>query len=106
LGPPRSKKLIKVYIVIFVCIVTKAVHFEVATSFSMEAFHAALRSFIASRGKTMIFYAGNGTNLQGVAVELHAIYKMFNPNHGRQSYRTSAPLKDANGNSSFHMDFN
>ena len=51
LGPPRSTTITKGYIAIFVCFMTKAVHIEVATSLTTEAFLAALRRFIARRGK-------------------------------------------------------
>jgi len=57
--------------------VTKAVHTEVVTSLSTEALLAALRRFIASRGKPRTICSDNGTNFQGAANELHAIYKML-----------------------------
>jgi len=46
-GTPRSKTIIKGYIAIFVCFATKAIHIEVVTSLTTEAFLAALRCFIA-----------------------------------------------------------
>jgi hypothetical protein len=51
LGTPRSKTITKGYIAIFVCFVTQAVHVEVVTSLTTEAFLAALRLFRACRGK-------------------------------------------------------
>ena len=75
LGPPRSKTITKGYIAIFVCFVTKAVHIEVVTSLSTEAFLAALRHFIARRGKPRTICSDNGTNFQGAANEHPAIYK-------------------------------
>ena len=77
LGPPCSKTITKGYIAIFVCFVTKAVHIEVVTSLSTEAFLTALRRFIARRGKPRTNCSDNGTNFQGGANELHAIYKML-----------------------------
>ena len=56
---------------------TKAVHIEVVTSLTTEAFLAALRRFIARRGKPRTIYSDNGTNFQGAANELHEIYKML-----------------------------
>jgi len=47
LGTTRSKTITKGYIAIFVCFVTRAVHNEVVTSLTTEAFLAALRRFIA-----------------------------------------------------------
>jgi len=49
LGSTRSKQTTKGYIAIFVCFVTKAVHIEVVTNLTTEAFLAALRLFIASQ---------------------------------------------------------
>jgi hypothetical protein len=76
LGNPRTKIIIKGYIAIFVCFVTKAIHIEVVTSLATEAFLAALRRFIARRGKPRTIYSDNGTNFQGAANQLHGIYKM------------------------------
>jgi len=77
LGTPRSKTITKGYIAIFVCFVTKAVHIEVVTSLTTEAILAALRRFLARRGKPKTIYSDNGTNFQGAANELHEIYKML-----------------------------
>ena len=68
LGTPRS---------IFVCFVTKAVHIEVVTSFTTEAFLAALRRFIACRGKPKTIYSDNSTNFQGESNQLHEVYNML-----------------------------
>jgi hypothetical protein len=77
LGAPRSKTITKGYIAIFVCFVTKAVHIEVVTSLTTEAFLAALRRFVARRGKPKTIYSDNGTNFQGASNQLHELYKML-----------------------------
>jgi len=46
LGPPRSKTITKGYSAILVFFVTKAVHIEVVTSLSTEAFLVALRRLV------------------------------------------------------------
>jgi hypothetical protein len=74
LGTIRSKTITKVYIAIFVCFATKAVYIEVGTSLTTEAFLAALRRFIARRGKPRTIYSDNGTNFQGAANQLYEIY--------------------------------
>jgi len=76
LGTTRSKTITKGYIAIFVCFVTKAVHIEVVTSLTTEAFLAALRHFIAHR-KPKTVYSDNGSNFQGASNELHEIYNML-----------------------------
>jgi transposase InsO family protein len=73
LGTPCSKTITKGYIAIFVCFVTKAVHIEVVTSLTTEAFLAALRPFIARRGKPKTIYSDNGSNFQGASKQLHEV---------------------------------
>jgi hypothetical protein len=77
LGTTRSKPVTKGYIAIFVCFATKAVHIELVTSLTTEAFIAALRRFIARRGKPRTIYSDDGTNFQGAANQLHEIYNML-----------------------------
>jgi len=77
LGTPRSKTITKGYIAIFVCFATKAVHIEVMINLTTEAFLAALRRFVAHRGKPRMIYSDNGTNFQGAANQLHDIYNML-----------------------------
>jgi len=55
--------------------VTKAIHIEVDTSLSAEAFLVALRRFIARQVEPNNFYSDNATNFHGAANELHEIYK-------------------------------
>jgi hypothetical protein len=61
----------------FVCFATRAVHIEVVTSLTTEAFLAALRRFIVRRGKQGTVYSDNGTNFQGAANQLHEICIML-----------------------------
>jgi len=77
LGTTCSKTITKGYIAIFVCFATRAVHIEVVTSLTTEAFLAALRRFIARRGKPRTIFSDNGTNFQGEANQLHEIYNML-----------------------------
>jgi len=74
---PHSKTIIKGYIAVFVCFATKAIHIEAVTSLTTEAFLAALRRFIACRGRPRTIHSDNGTNFQGAANELHSVYKML-----------------------------
>jgi transposase InsO family protein len=77
MGSTRSKQTTKGYIAIFVCFTTKAVHIEVVTSLSTEAFLAVLRRFVARRGRPRIIYSDNGTNFQGAANQLKEVYNML-----------------------------
>jgi transposase InsO family protein len=77
LGTTRSKIITKGYIAIFVCFVTRAVHIEVVTSLTTEAFLAALRHFIPQRGKPRTVYSDNGNNFQGASNQLREVYTML-----------------------------
>jgi len=66
LGSTRSKQTTKGYFAIFVFFVTQAVHIEVVTSLTTEAFLAALRYFIAHQVRLRVIHSNIGTNVQGV----------------------------------------
>ena len=61
----RGAKSCKVYLCLFICMSTKALHLELATDLSSETFLAALQRFIARRGLVSHMYSDNGTNFTG-----------------------------------------
>lgn len=63
----RACLISKGYVCIFVCFATKAVHLEVASDLSTQAFMAALSRFIGRRGCPSKIYSDNGTNFVGAA---------------------------------------
>jgi len=77
IGKARSKIIIKGYIATFVYFATKAIHIEVVTSLTTEAFLAPLRRSIACRGRPRSIHSDNGTYFQGAANELHTAYKIL-----------------------------
>jgi len=58
----RKPRISKGYICLFVCMVTSAIHLELATDLTTETFLAALRRFVSLRGKCSKIYSDNGTN--------------------------------------------
>lgn len=69
----RGCKLIKSYICIFTCLAVKAVHLELVTELSAEAYLAALRRFAARRGKPQTILSDNATNFVGASNDLKSI---------------------------------
>ncbi|XP_018395064.1 PREDICTED: uncharacterized protein LOC108773670 [Cyphomyrmex costatus] len=65
IGPLFIRKNQKAWICLFTCAVYRAVHLELTTSLSTEAFLQVFRRFIARRGKPSIIYTDNGTNFVG-----------------------------------------
>ncbi len=49
-GSPRKPTIVKVCVSIFVCFSTKAVHIELASDLTTEAFLAVLTHFVGRRG--------------------------------------------------------
>ena len=58
----RGRSVVKRYGVLFTCLVTRAIHIEVAHSLDTESFINALRRFIARRGKPDEIRSDNGGN--------------------------------------------
>ncbi|XP_071579872.1 uncharacterized protein [Temnothorax nylanderi] len=66
--------LSKGYIAIFTCLSTKAVHIELVSDMTTEAFLAALNRFTARRGICSEIFSDNGTNFVGASRELKEVY--------------------------------
>lgn len=71
----RGATLIKSYICIFVCLAVKAVHLELVTDLTKEAYLAALYRFVARRGKPQTIHSDNGTNFVGACNLLYSFLK-------------------------------
>lgn len=63
----RGVKSHKAWIALFVCMATRAVHIEVVSDMTTDAFLAAFKRFIARRGKCSHVYSDNGTTFVGAA---------------------------------------
>ncbi|XP_054278870.1 uncharacterized protein LOC128997273 [Macrosteles quadrilineatus] len=74
----RSIRHIKVYKCIFVCFATKAVHVEVVTDLSSDAFIAALTRFVSRRGLCSDLYSDCATNFVGADNALRKLVKSPN----------------------------
>ncbi|XP_062713425.1 uncharacterized protein LOC134290324 [Aedes albopictus] len=67
----------KAYIAVFVCFSTRSVHLELVGDLSTAAFLAALKRFVARRGKVSEIHSDNATNYKGAANELNQLYKLL-----------------------------
>ncbi|GFX86894.1 integrase catalytic domain-containing protein [Trichonephila clavipes] len=80
----------KIYVCIFICFVSKAVHLDIVTDLTSNAFIATLKRFIFRRGKCAKLHSDNATNFVGANIELK---KMFNlvckPDEALASYMAS-----------------
>ena len=69
-GPIRKPTISKAYVCVFVSMSVKAVHIELVSELTTEAFLASLRRFIARRGKPRVVWSDHGTNFVGASQEL------------------------------------
>jgi hypothetical protein len=71
----RGAKSTKAYISLFVCMVTRAFHVELVSSLTTQAFLAALRRFVARRGRCAEMWSDHGTNFVGAKRELMTMWR-------------------------------
>jgi len=74
----RNSKILKAYLCLFVCFVTKAVHLEVVSDLTTDAFLNALKRFFSRRGKCQNIYSDCVSNFVGANRELKNLYSVIN----------------------------
>lgn len=84
----RGCRLVKVYIAIFVCFTTKAIHLELVSDLTSDKYLLALFRFISRRGKPNDIYSDNGTNFVGACNELSRFLKANCDSLGEQLANT------------------
>ncbi|XP_062538001.1 uncharacterized protein LOC134206316 [Armigeres subalbatus] len=73
----RGVKVTKGYIVVFVCLSTRAVHLEVASDLSADTFIGSLKRFISRRGYPVEIRSDNGTNFVGADRKLREFFEQI-----------------------------
>lgn len=76
-GKSRKPTLLKSYACIFVSLTVKAVHIELVSDLTTEAFLAALRRFTARRGLPSLIWSDHGSNFVGAKRELRELYQFL-----------------------------
>ncbi|XP_034935131.1 uncharacterized protein [Chelonus insularis] len=67
----------KGYVAVFTCFKTKAVHLEMVSELTTEAFLAALDRFTARRGLCRKMHSDNGTNFVGASRHLSEVFEFL-----------------------------
>lgn len=63
--PGRTNVILKAYICVFICLVTRAVHLELVSDMTTQAFIAAFRRLVARRGRVKEIVSDHGSNFVG-----------------------------------------
>ncbi|XP_071576705.1 uncharacterized protein [Temnothorax nylanderi] len=71
----RAAKSYKGYLAIFVCLATSAVHIEVVTDYTTDAFIAAYKRFSGRQGICSILWSDCGTNFVRADAELKRLFQ-------------------------------
>ncbi|KAL0821872.1 hypothetical protein ABMA28_005274 [Loxostege sticticalis] len=73
----RNAKIVKCYVAVFVCMSVKAIHLEIVSELSTEAFLATLRRFVSRRGLCTDIYSDCGRNFVGCDRYLKELYSFL-----------------------------
>lgn len=71
----RGQRTKKYYVVVFICLATKAIHLEYVDDYATAGFLAAFRRFTSRRGLPSDLYSDNSTNFQGAEQELFSAFQ-------------------------------
>ena len=73
-GPLYCKSQDKVYIALFTCAVTRAIHLELVSDMTTEKFLLAFRRFVSRRGLCKTIYSDNAKTFKRANVELSVLW--------------------------------
>lgn len=81
----RRNRPVKIFVAVYICLVTKAIHLELAADLSAQGFIATLKRFTSRRGKPEIVMCDNGRNFVGARRQLEELRHLFNDQQFQQS---------------------
>lgn len=75
---PKEPATVKGWVVVFVCLITRAVHLDVVRGLNVEAFLECLARLQARRGMVAEIWSDNGTTFVGTDNELKRVFEGWN----------------------------
>ena len=82
-GYTRKPTIVKAYVCLFVSLTVKAVHLELVSDLTTEAFIATLRRFIGRRGLPTLILSDHGTNFVGANREIKHLFQFLKDEHSQ-----------------------
>ena len=98
-GSVRKPVVLKSYVCVFVSMSVKAVHLELVSDLTTDAFLACLKRFIARRGRPTSIWSDHGTNFVGANCSLKELYEFL------LSQKTKAVVCDFSSNQGIDWHF-
>ena len=95
-GPFNCRKgpkcIEKVYMALYVCFASKAVHLELVSDLTAQACIAALRRFTSRRGVPRTIYSDNGSNFVASKAEIKEVQRLCKAQHADSLQAQAAAL--------------
>ena len=85
----KGKRDIKVYLLLFTCSLTRAVHLEILPNQTTQEFIQALKRLIARRGRQKVIYSDNAKTFEKVTKWIKRVYK----DEGMQEFLVTEQVK-------------
>lgn len=86
-GKCRNRTIVKGYMCLFICFVTKAIHVELVGDLTTKSFLNCLKRFVSRRGLCARIYSDNATNFIGAKNEICKLSKFFGELQQDNSFR-------------------
>ena len=74
----RNARSHKLYVSLFVCFITKAIHLQLVSDLTSETFIAAIKWFISHRDRSAHMYLDNGTTFVSAHRQIQELYDIYN----------------------------
>ena len=87
MGYVRKPTILDSHICVFICLATKAIHLEVTSEQSTEAFEAALHRFVSRRGCPQHLYSDNGGGFVGARNKYNRLQAILKDQQGEDDIR-------------------
>ena len=95
-GSVRKPTIIKAYISVFVSLTIKAVHLDLVSDLTSDAFIACLRRFIARRGKPSLILSDHGSNFVGASREIKELMEFLKQRGNQKTIFKFCSLQNIN----------
>ncbi|GFW08707.1 integrase catalytic domain-containing protein [Trichonephila clavipes] len=90
----RKGALNRIYVVVYVCLCTKAIHLDFVTDLTSQAFIASLKRFFGRRGKCVKITTDNAKTFVGANAEIKKLFKMIKlPDHTLAEFSTNESIE-------------